>query len=156
MHLVVPSAPNNFQVIFVNQSALELQWELPVVTGDQTHVFYEVECHRPCGSEDKSKCVDKACGSDTSFKPRKDGLNITHVIVGNLTSFVNYTIKVYARNRVSDVAKRIHGIQANFAEITIRTNGSRKLASILNRVSYKLFCDCLFFKYNMQVGFGGT
>lgn len=124
--LAIPSAPQNVQVIFVNQSALEIQWQLPVVTGDQTNVFYEVECHRLCESEDKSKCVDKPCGSDVIFKPRKDGLNITHVIVGNLTSFVNYTIKIYAKNRVSNVAKIKHRIQANFKAITIGTNGSRK------------------------------
>ena len=102
-------------------------------------MFYEVECRRPCEGEDKSKC-----GSDVIFKPRKDGLNITHIIVGNLTSFVNYTTKVYARNRVSNVAKRIHGIPANFAAITIRTNGSRKLSSRLNGIPYKLLSDCLF------------
>ena len=107
-------------------------------------MFYEVECRRPCEGEDKSNCVDKECGSDVIFKPRKDGLNITHVIVGNLTSFVNYTIKVYTRNRVSDVAKRIHGIPANFAAIAIRTNGSRKLSSRLNGIPYQLLSDCLF------------
>lgn len=120
----IPSAPQNVNVIFVNQSTLEIQWQPPVETGVQTYVFYEVECRRPCEGEDKSKCVDKACGSDVIFKPRKDGLNITHVIVGNLTSFVNYTITVYSRNRVSDLSKRIHRIPANFAAITIRTNGS--------------------------------
>ena len=144
LSLEIPSAPQNVNVIFVNQSTLEIQWQLPVETGVQTYVFYEVECRRSCEGEDKSKCVDKACGSDVIFKPRKDGLNITHIIVGNLTSFVNYTIKVYARNRVSDVAKRIHGIPANFAAITIRTNGSRKLASKLNGIPYQLLSDCLF------------
>ena len=139
--LAIPSAPQNVQVIFVNQSALQIRWQLPAVTGDHTNVFYEVECHQPCESEDKSKCVDKACGSDVIFKPRKDDVNITHVIVGNLTSFVNYTMKVYAKNRVSNVAKIKHGIQANFAAITIRTNGSRKSVC-------KLLSDCLFLKKN--------
>ena len=144
LSIEIPSAPQNVNVIFVNQSTLEIQRQPPVETGVQTYVFYEVECRQPCEGEDKSKCVDKACGSDVIFKPRKDGLNITHVIVGNLTSFVNYTIKVYARNRVSDVAKRIHGIPANFAAITIRTNGSRKLSNRLNGIPYKLLSDCLF------------
>ena len=144
LSIEIPSAPQNVNVIFVNQSTLEIQWQPPVETGVETHVFYEVECRRPCEGEDKSKCVDKACGSDVIFKPRKDGLNITHIIVGNLTSFVNYTIKVYARNRVSDVAKRINGIPANFAAINIRTNGSRKLSNRLNGIPYKLLSDCLF------------
>ena len=144
LSLGIPSAPQNVNVIFVNQSTLEIQWQPPVETEVETHVFYEVECRRPCEGEDKSKCVDKACGSDVIFKPRKDGLNITHIIVGNLTSFVNYTTKVYARNRVSNVAKRIHGIPANFAAITIRTNGSRKLSNRLSGIPYKLLSDCLF------------
>ena len=139
LHLAIPSAPQNVQVIFVNQSALEIQWQRPAVTGDQTNIFYEVECRRPCEREDESECVDKACGSDVIFKPRRDGVNITHITVGNLTSFVNYTIKVYGRNRVSSVAKMKHGIQANFAAITIRTNGSRKSVC-------KLLPDCSFFK----------
>ena len=126
LSIEIPSAPQNVNVIFVNQSTLEIQWQPPVETGVETHVFYEVECRRPCEGEDKSKCVDKPCGSDVIFKPRKDGLNITHVIVGNLTSFVNYTIKIYAKNRVSNVAKEKHRILANFKAITIRTNGSRK------------------------------
>ena len=144
LSLGIPSAPQNVNVIFVNQSTLKIQWQPPVETEVETHVFYEVECRRPCEGEDKSKCVDKACRSDVIFKPRKDGLNITHIIVGNLTSFVNYTIKVYARNRVSNVAKRIHGIPANFAAITIRTNGSRKLSNRLSGIPYKLLSDCLF------------
>ena len=144
LSLEIPSAPQNVNVIFVNQSTLEIQWQPPVETGVQTYVFYEVECRRSCEGEDKSKCVDKACGSDVIFKPRKDGLNITHVIVGNLTSFVNYTITVYSRNRVSDLSKRINRIPANFAAITIRTNGSRKLSSKLNGIPYKLLSDCLF------------
>ena len=144
LSLGIPSAPQNVNVIFVKQSTLEIQWQPPVETEVETHVFYEVECRRPCEGEDKSKCVDKACRSDVIFKPRKDGLNITHIIVGNLTSFVNYTIKVYARNRVSDVVKRIHGIPANFVAINIRTNGSRKLSNRLNGIPYKLLSDCLF------------
>ena len=147
--LAIPSAPQNVQVIFVNQSALEIQWQLPVVTGDQTNVFYEVECHRLCESEDKSKCVDKPCGSDVIFKPRKDGLSITHVIVGNLTSYVNYTMKIYAKNRVSNVAKWKHRIEASLSEITVRTNGSGKSWSApeLNRISHKFPSTYLLFRW---------
>ncbi|PFX22084.1 Ephrin type-A receptor 4, partial [Stylophora pistillata] len=122
--IVVPSAPKNVSLGFVNQSALEIQWQPPAETGVQTHVFYEVECRRPCEVEDESECVDKACRSDIIFIPRKDGLSTTKVTVGNLTSFVNYTIRVYAKNRVSEVAKLKYGVEANFTAITIRTNGS--------------------------------
>ena len=123
---VIPSSPKNVQVIFVNRSALELKWQPPAVTGDQTHLFYDVDCRKPCESEDENKCVDKACGSDVFFIPRKDGFNITHVIVGNLTSYVNYTMKIYAKNRVSEVAKMKHRIEASLSEITVRTDASGK------------------------------
>ena len=110
----------------MNRSALELKWQPPAVTGDQTHVSYDVDCLKPCEGEEGNKCVNKACGSDVIFIPRKDSFNVTHVIVGNLTSYVNYTMKIYAKNRVSEVARRKHGIEASLLEITVRTNGSGK------------------------------
>lgn len=95
------------------------------MTGVQTQVFYDVDCDRPCEGE-HNKCVSKACRSGVVFIPRKDGLNVTHVIVKNLLPFVNYTMKIYAKNRVSEWAKRRYGIEANLGEITVRTNGSGK------------------------------
>lgn len=103
---------------------MELKWEPSAVTGDQNKVFYDVDCRKPCEGENDNKCIDRACGSDVIFIPRKDGLNVTHVIVGNLFPFINYTMKIYAKNRVSDLAKRKYGIEANFMEITVRTNRS--------------------------------
>ncbi|XP_022796258.1 angiopoietin-1 receptor-like [Stylophora pistillata] len=121
---VIPSAPENVQVIFVNRSALELQWQPPVVTGDQTHVFYDVDCRKLCEDEDEDMCVNNACGSEVIFIPKRDGLNVNHVIVGNLSSFVIYTMQIFAKNRVSELARRKHGTEANFGEISVRTNGS--------------------------------
>ena len=103
---------------------MELQWQPPVVTGDQTHVFYDIDCRKPCEDEDHDKCVNKVCGSDVIFTPKKEGLNVTHVIVGNLSSFEVYTMKIFAKNRVSELAKTKYGIEANLTEITVRTNGS--------------------------------
>lgn len=94
------------------------------MTGDQTQVIYDLDCHRPCEGESDNKCVYKACGNNVIFTPRKNSLNITHVTVENLFPFINYTIKIYARNRVSDLAKRKYGIEANLIEITVRTNRS--------------------------------
>ena len=94
------------------------------MTGDQTHVFYDIECRKPCEDEDHDKCVNKFCGSDVIFTPKKEGLNITHVIVGNLSSFEVYTMKIFAKNRVSELAEIKYGIEANLTEITVRTNGS--------------------------------
>ena len=105
---------------------MELKWQSPTVTGDQTHVSYDVNCLKPCEGEEENNFFNKACESDVIFIPRKDSFNVTHVIVGNLTSYVNYTMKIYAKNRVSEVARRKHGIEASLLEITVRTNGSGK------------------------------
>ena len=70
---VIPSASGILQVIFVNQSVLELKWRLPAITGDHTQVFYDVDCRKPCEGEYDDKCVDKSCGSDVIFK-LKEGL----------------------------------------------------------------------------------
>lgn len=119
---VIPSASGILQVIFVNQSALELKWQLPAITGDHTHVFYDVDCRKPCEGEYDDKCVDKSCGSDVIFMLRKDCLSFTNVTVENLSSLISYTVKIYARNRVRDLAERKHGIEGNHAEITVKTS----------------------------------
>lgn len=68
--------------------------------------------------------MDKTCGNDVVYEPSQVKLNSTQVIVGNLSSFINYTIKIYARNRVSEVAESKHGVEGEFEKITVRTNGS--------------------------------
>ncbi|KAJ7379745.1 Ephrin type-B receptor 1 [Desmophyllum pertusum] len=121
---VLPSAPRNAKITFGNQSTVVIRWLPPAITGDETHVFYDVECRRPCDDDGDSTCVDEACGSDVTYIPYKEGLDVTEVMITNLSTFVNYTLKIYAMNRVSEVAKRRHGVEANFATITVRTNGS--------------------------------
>lgn len=125
--LVLPTIPRSINVTFVNQSAVELIWLPPAITGDQTHVFYHVDCRKPCTNDDDNECVDEACGSDVTYIPYQEGLNVTYVMVTNLSSFVNYTFKIYARNRVSEVAQRRHGEEGNFTTITVTTNGSGEL-----------------------------
>ena len=124
MCLVLPSAPRNVHASIVNQTALEIQWLPPAIVGDQTQVFYDVDCSKPCSKDDGNECVDQTCGGDVIFVPYKDGLNMTQVIITNLSSFLKYTIKVYARNRVSELAKRKYRIKGTFTAITVRTNGS--------------------------------
>ncbi|KAJ7379751.1 Ephrin type-A receptor 5 [Desmophyllum pertusum] len=121
---VLPSAPMNVDVTFVNQSAVEIRWLPPAITGDKTQVFYDVDCRKPCDTDDEKECVEESCRSDVTYIPYKGGLNVTQVIVTNLLSFVNYTFKVYAKNRASEVAKRKHGVEGNFTTITFRTTGS--------------------------------
>lgn len=94
------------------------------MTGDQTHVFYDVDCRKLCEDEDEDMCVNNACGSEVIFIPKRDGLNVNHVILGNLSSFVVYTMQIFAKNRVSELARRKHGTEANLGEISVRTNGS--------------------------------
>ena len=91
-------------------------------------MFYDVDCRKPCNSDD-IECVNdhEACGSDATYIPYKEGLNVTYVMVTNLSSFVNYTFNIYARNRVSEVAKRRHGIEGNSTTITLTTNGTSEL-----------------------------
>lgn len=125
MFLVLPSAPRNITIAFVNQSAVEIKWLPTVITGDQTHVFYDVNCRKSCDID--KKCVEEYCGAETSYNPYKDGLNMTQVIVADLLPSAKYTFKIYAKNRVSEVAKRRHGEEGKFITITVRTNDSSKL-----------------------------
>lgn len=126
--LVLPSAPRNANATFVNQSAVEIRWLSPLVTGYSSHVFYEVECRKPCDIDDGNNCFEKSCSSGVNYEPYREGLNVTHVLVTNLRPFINYTFKVYAMNRVSEVAKRKHGVGGNFKVITLRTSGTGELA----------------------------
>lgn len=121
---VLPSAPRNANATFVNQSAVEIRWLSPLVTGYSSHVFYEVECRKPCDIDDGNNCFEKSCSSGVNYEPYREGLNVTHVLVTNLRPFINYTFKVYAMNRVSEVAKRKHGVGGNFKVITLRTSGT--------------------------------
>ena len=125
-YLVLPSVPNNVNAAFVNQSAVELSWQPPEITGDQSDVFYDVDCLKPCNNDDDEKCVEVACGSNVDYIPSKEELDDTQVMATNLGPFVIYTFKIYARNRVSEVARRIHGVEGNFASVIVRTLESSK------------------------------
>lgn len=129
MLLVLPTIPRSINVAFVNQSAVDFRWLPPTITGTQTHVVYDVDCRKPCDNDDDNECVDKECGNGVTYLPYKEGLDMTQVMITNLSSFVNYTFKIYAKNRVSEVAKRRHDVEGNFAVFIIRTNGSSKLLS---------------------------
>lgn len=130
---MLPTSPRNINVAYVAQSAIELRWLPPIITGDRTRVYYDVDCRMSCDSDDENaECVDKECGSDVTYLPYKEGLKLTQVMVTNLSSFVNYGFKIYANNRVSEVVKRRHGFEGNFITIIVRTNGSSELQSFCN------------------------
>ena len=124
--LELPSAPRNVTATFLNQSVIGLSWKSPEIIGDQSHVFYDVSCLRPCNNDAQTKCAEEQCQNDVKYIPFNKGLNTTTVLVTNLSPFVNYTFKIYARNRVSEVAKRRHGIEGNFTVITVTTIGTGK------------------------------
>ena len=136
---VIPSAPRNAIASFVNQSAVKIRWLSPLVTGDSSHVFYKVECRKSCNIDDENNCVEKPCSIDGKYEPYKEGLNVTQVTVTKLMSFINYTFKVYAMNRVSEVAKRKHGIGGNFTTITLRTSGTGESA-LQNMANVSFHC----------------
>ena len=46
--------------------------------------------------------------------------------MGLFSPFVNYTCKIVAKNRVSEVAARKHKVEARSTTITFKTNGSGK------------------------------
>ncbi len=152
LHLVLPSTPRNASATFVNQSAVEITWLPPSVTGDTSHVFYKIVCRRLCNINDEKKCVEESCGSDVSYIPDKEGLNATQVIVTNLLSFMNYTFKIYAMNRVSEVAKRKHGVEGNFTTITTRTTGTSEFVKFTKYFKYTmtlLFLIVTYFRGNL-------
>jgi len=120
--VVLPSEPRAASVPFVNQSSAVITWSSPAVTGAQTHVLYDVECEKSCEYYGKD-CDDKTCDGDRHAMEKK-GLNMSHVIITNLPSFVNYTCKITAKNRVSEVAERRHRVKANFTTVNLRTEGS--------------------------------
>ncbi|PFX13113.1 ephrin type-A receptor 4-A-like [Stylophora pistillata] len=123
---VLPSAPKGVKVAFLNQSAVEISWQPPMVTGDETHVLYDVECRirKICGIGEVNNCVHGDCGILNTTD-----LEINHLIVAGLSSLTSYTFKIFAKNRVSEVAKRKHRVEWNFATLNFGTNGSDAFSS---------------------------
>ena len=109
---------------FFNQSGVEIAWQSPLENGDQTHVIYDVNCliRKICSADDVDNCLCENCASDVDKV-----LKMNHVIVMGLSSFVNHTFKIFAKNRVSEVAKRIYGNEGNFATLNIMIEGLGKL-----------------------------
>ena len=126
--LAIPTHPRNVITLFVNQSLATIKWHPPNITGD--HVFYEVECRRTCEIDGKN-CTEEICGGDSNagfvFMNKSYATTMTiHGTTGLLSPFVNYTCKIMAMNRVSEVAARKHKVEARSTTITFRTDGSGK------------------------------
>ena len=122
--LVLPSQPRNVTVPHVSQSSATIIWLPPAITGDQ--VFYEVECRRTCEIDSKA-CTEEICGGNDLFMDKSYATTMTIPgTTGLLSPFVNYTCKIVAKNRVSEVAARKHKVEASSTMITFRTDGSGK------------------------------
>lgn len=128
MLLGLPSAPRNTSVAFLNQRAAVIRWEPQQDMTKSSHVFYEVFCRKPCNGNERS-CIKEACPNSVSYIPSAR-LNETQVIVTNLSTYVNYTFKIYTKNRVSDLAKRKDGVHGKFVTIKLLTMGTGKLQEI--------------------------
>ena len=125
-YLATPSHPRNAVILFVDQSSATITWLPPAITGDQ--VFYKVECRRTCEINSKA-CTEEICGGNdnTDFLFMNKSYATTMTIPGTmglLSPFVNYTCKIVAKNRVSEVAARKHKVEATSTTITFKTNGS--------------------------------
>ena len=89
-------------------------------------MLYDIECQKLCDYYGKS-CDDEECHGVVSFLFQMEELNMTNIKITNLASFVNYTCKINAKNRVSEVAERNHDVKENFALVNLRTKGTGKL-----------------------------
>ena len=125
--LETPSKPRSASVYFVNESSTILTWLVPEITGTPTNVSYDVNCRRSC--EYVSGCEKETCNSDINAQLTGEGLKTTNFTAANLASFVDYTCKITAKNRVSKIAAA--KTQASESErsvtyVTLRTKGSGK------------------------------
>ena len=126
--LETPSKPRSASVYFVNESSTILTWLVPEITGTPNNVWYDVNCRPSC--EYVSGCEKETCNSDINVQLTGEGLQGTNFTTANLASFVNYTCKITAKNRVSKIAAA--KTQASESErsvtyVTLRTKGSGKL-----------------------------
>ena len=96
------------------------------MTSDQ--VFYEVECKRTC-ELNGNDCAEEACDDNAGFV-FKDKIYSTKVMIPEttraLSAYVSYTCKNIAKNKVSEIAKTKHKIEARSATISLRTKASGK------------------------------
>ncbi|KAK2547910.1 Ephrin type-A receptor 5 [Acropora cervicornis] len=92
-------------------------------------------------------CDKTACRRQVNYLPSKQGLNETHVVITHLSSFVRYEFRIYAKNRVSEVAQEMHGIEASFTLHRVTTKASipskvqvsfQQLSGAAVRISWRL------------------
>ncbi|KAK2552685.1 Ephrin type-B receptor 2 [Acropora cervicornis] len=127
-----PSKPRSASVYFVNESSAILTWFVPEITGTQTNVSYDVNCRPSC--EYFSGCENKTCNSDINGQLTGEGLKTTMFTAANLASFVNYTCKITAKNRVSKIAAAKS--EGTVTYVNLRTKGTVPGAPEYDTVAY--------------------
>ena len=126
LHEVIPSEPRDAVASFVTNISAVVSWSPPATIGTETDVFYDIECRKSCDYYGKS-CNDEVCDGEVIYLSQPEDLDMTNITITNLASFVNYTCKISAKNRVSKVAERNPDVKRNFALVNLRTNGTGKL-----------------------------
>ncbi|XP_015754163.1 PREDICTED: ephrin type-A receptor 3-like [Acropora digitifera] len=105
------------------------------------------KCRKTCNYDDVMNCDKTACRRQVNYLPSKQGLNETHVVITHLSSFVTYEFRIYAKNRVSEVAQEMHGIEASFTLHRVTTKASipskvqvsfQQLSGAAVRISWRL------------------
>ena len=96
----IPSSPRNVRKEFVNETAFSITWEPPKDTGGRSDVYYEIEC-----SVKRSKTDEKCSGYCDVLKDQFQDKTGTRFSATGLQSTATYTILIFAKNGVSEVAK---------------------------------------------------
>ena len=126
LHEVIPSEPKDAVASSVTNISAVISWSPPATIGTETGLLYGIECKKSCDYYGKS-CDDEGCDGEVIYLSQTEDLDMTNIKITNLASFVNYTCKISAKNRVSKVAERNHGVKGKFALVNLRTNGTGKL-----------------------------
>ena len=84
----------------MNETAFSITWEPPEDTGGRSDVYYEIECSVNC-----SKTHEKCSGYCDVLKDQFQDKTATRFSATGLQSTATYTILIFAKNGVSEVAK---------------------------------------------------
>ena len=99
--VAIPSSLRNAIIEFVNETAFSITWEPPKDTGGRSDVYYEIEC-----SVKRSKTDEKCSGYCDVLKDQFQNKTATRFSATGLQSTATYTILIFAKNGVSEVAKK--------------------------------------------------
>ena len=95
-------------IVKVDRGSVTVNWEEPKENGGLNEsIFYDVECY----SCKKDVCSEKYLAAN--YRPGQFNLAQTSVVVSNLQSGANYSLRVYAKNSLNSEENKN---QWNFTE----------------------------------------